>query len=180
MLVVALGFEPMAAQKGGYPTGYMVIANTYGMTEGINAGDQTAPATRAIVAQLTYNALDIPMMEQTGFGSQTEYTIQDGTNNKAYKTLLTGLDVAKLDGIVDATPRYNDSLAKDQIMFEITDAYKNADYLNNNGELKYDDAQAFTLAEGVEANDYFGVAATVFVKKLSNSKKRNHRYHAWC
>ena len=168
MLVVALGFEPMAAQKGGYPTGYMVIANTYEMTKGINVADQTAPASRGVVAQLTYNALDIPMMEQTGFGSQTEYTIQDGTNNKAYKTLLTGLDVAKLDGVIVKSARYGD-LDKNAIEYDITESYDNADYEDRNGDPKT--GVSLTLADGVVADDYFGVASTIYVKEVTSSKK---------
>ena len=98
MLVVALGFEPMAARKGGYPTGYLVVGNTYGMTKGVKVAGDSAAANRGVVAQLTYNALDIPMMGQTGFGTNVEYKVQDGNNGTKYTTLLTGLDVVKLGG----------------------------------------------------------------------------------
>ena len=104
MLVVALGYEPMATAKGGYPTGYMVVANTNGITEGVAAA-QTAAATRAIVSQLVYNALDVPMMVQDGFGTQVSFKVADGEgDNPAYQSLLTGLDVAKLEGVVIYTP----------------------------------------------------------------------------
>ena len=124
MLVVALGFEPMAAQKGGYPTGYLVVANTYGMTENVVAAGDAAPANRGVVAQLTYNALDIPMMAQTGFGTNVEYKIQDGNNGTKYQTLLTGLKVAKLGGIVEATAVIG-GVAAGTMNFLVTDNFDN-------------------------------------------------------
>ncbi|MBE7052012.1 MAG: S-layer homology domain-containing protein [Ruminococcaceae bacterium] len=174
MLVVALGFEPMAAQRGGYPTGYMVVANTYGITEGIAAA-QTANASRAIVSQLVYNALDVPMMEQTGFGTQIEYQIQDGTNGKDYKTLLTNLDVAKLDGVVIGTPiiAYGDTNPAttdiNKVAYRFYEVYENEYFeskLNsdNVGEME------FEVAEGVDAAAYFGIASTIYVYELAKNK----------
>ena len=64
MLVVALGYQPAATDKGGWPTGYLVVASQYGVLDDtVNGG--AAPATRGVVAQLTFNALTAPMMEQT-------------------------------------------------------------------------------------------------------------------
>lgn len=169
MLVVALGFEPMASQKGGYPTGYMVVANTYEMTKGISGVSQSAPASRGVVAELTYNALDIPMMEQTGFGTQTEYTIQDGTNNKAYKTLLTNLDVDKLEGVVVGTNiiEYNNSVSdKDEVYYEISEVYGD----ENDSNWEVGDVPSIPVAEGVNAADYFGIASVIYVQEISKNK----------
>ncbi len=162
MLVVALGFEPMAAQKGGYPTGYMVVANTYGITEAISAV-QDAPASRAIVSQLVYNALDVPMMDQTGFGTQINFEILDGSNGKLYKTLLTGLDVTKLDGSVVNTSIIGTVTEEGYVDFKITDDYDSDDFAV--GQTK-----TFAVAEGVDAEGYFGFASTVFVKELAKNK----------
>ena len=162
MLVVALGFEPMAAQKGGYPTGYMVVANTYGITEAISAV-QDAAASRAVVAQLVYNALDVPMMDQTGFGTQINFEILDGTGDKAYKTLLTGLDVTKLDGSVVNTSIIGTVTEEGYVDFKITDDYDSEDFAV--GQTK-----TFAVAEGVDAEGYFGFASTVFVKELAKNK----------
>ena len=159
MLVVALGYEPMAAQKGGYPTGYMVVANTYEITEGISAV-QSAPAPRGIVAQLVYNALDVPVMEQTGFGTNISYESLDGTSGKAYKTLLTNLKVVKLDGSVVKTEVIGGA-DKGYVDFAITEEY---------GSSIFAAEETFKVGEGVDAESYFGYASTVFVKKLSNNK----------
>ena len=152
MLVVALGYEPMASQKGGYPTGYLVVANTYGLTEGVNAPADAAAANRGVVAHLTYNALDIPMMAQTGFGTNVEYKIQDGNNGTKYTTLLTGLDVAKLGGVVIETAIIGGTQVG-EITYRVNNNYDNTgwaeeDDLNTIGA---DNDYTLKLAEGVNA-----------------------------
>lgn len=72
MIVAALGFTPKAEALGGYPTGYMVVAAQEEITKGIKA-DASKAASRGVVAQLVYNALEVEMMEQTGFGSDVTY-----------------------------------------------------------------------------------------------------------
>lgn len=111
MIVCALGFEPMAAAKGGYPTGHLIVANTYNITEGVTA---TYEAPRKAVAQLIYNALSTPMMDQTSWGSDAEYEVFDGKRGREYKTLLTEMDIYIATGIV-GTKSY------DEVEFEITE-----------------------------------------------------------
>ena len=165
MLVVALGYEPMAAQKGGYPTGYLVVANTYGLTDGVNAPADAAAANRGVVAHLTYNALDIPMMAQTGFGTNVEYKIQDGNNDTTWTTLLTGLDVAKLDGVVKATYIVGGTSATDEIYYEIDNANDDAYWTQFESATR-----PLVLGEGVNADAYFGMASSVYVKEIKSGK----------
>ena len=96
MVVCALGFEPMAAQKGGWPTGYLVVANTYKISEGVSG------STRADVATLVYNALSTPMMDQTIYGADAEFEILDGKKDRDYRTLLTDMDIYIASGVVGA------------------------------------------------------------------------------
>ena len=163
MLVVALGYEPMAAQKGGYPTGYLVVANTYGLTEGVKAPADAAAANRGIVAQLTYNALDIPMMAQTGFGTNVEYKILDGNNDTEYTTLLTGLDVAKLGGVVTATSIIN-SADIGTVGYRIDDDFDSEDFSASIVPVTFD------VAEGVNADEYFGMASEIYVREYKTNK----------
>ncbi|MBQ6998695.1 MAG: S-layer homology domain-containing protein [Clostridia bacterium] len=172
MIVVALGYEPMAADRGGYPTGYMVVAQSIGVTKGVSAPAQTDAAKRSLIAELIYNALDVPMMEQTGFGSDKTFEIMDGTNNKSRVTLLTSkFDVAKLGGVVKA----NDKIATDggsaapegEINFWIDNNYKttNKDYQWSTGNGK--------MLNGVavgETNvaDLLGKRAIIFVQEDNN------------
>ncbi len=102
MLVVALGYQPAANDKGGWPTGYLVVASQYGILEDTVNGGAT-PATRGVVAQLTFNALTAPTMEQTGFGDNKSYEVQNVAG--ARKTILTEkLSINK----IDVTPVAND------------------------------------------------------------------------
>ncbi len=88
MLVCVLGYEP--AVHAPYPTGYVMKANSLGLMNGlvIKGGDIAA---RSDVAVMVYNALDIPLLVQTGFGTNRDYTIMDGKNGIDYRTLRTDL-----------------------------------------------------------------------------------------
>lgn len=108
MLTTALGYGPAVAENGGWPTGYLVVAQNKGVLADTVNGGATA-ANRGVVAQLTFNALTAPLMEQTGYGDDKEYHFIDANDGYAYtKTLLDQkLDIYKV--AVEATA--NDSLA---------------------------------------------------------------------
>lgn len=77
MIAAVLGYEPAANDKGGYPTGWLVVASENGLLEDTtNTG--AAPASRATVAQLVFNALTADRMIQTGYGDNKEYTFTNG------------------------------------------------------------------------------------------------------
>lgn len=107
MIVCALGYEPMAASKGGWSAGYMSVAASIGLLDGANG------ATRGDIAVLVYNALNTPVMEQTSFGSESRYEVLDGTGNRGYKTLLTEKDIYKATGLVG-------EVVTDEVVFTIT------------------------------------------------------------
>ncbi len=71
MLVRALGYERKAQSLGGYPTGYMMIANQESITVG--TANTAGGAARSTVARLTYNALTVPMMDQTSWGTDEKF-----------------------------------------------------------------------------------------------------------
>jgi len=57
MIVAALGYDQQyVLNKGGWPTGYLVIATESGVSKGLSAG-AGEPAYRGTVAKLAYNAL---------------------------------------------------------------------------------------------------------------------------
>lgn len=95
VMIRALGYEPMALAKGGYPTGYLVTASNIGLTDEVD-GVANQGITRGNVAKLVYNALTIEMMEQKGFGEDINYEIGDNTLLEDY------LDVIKVTGQVEA------------------------------------------------------------------------------
>lgn len=86
MTVSLLGYKERAEVQGGYPHGYLMTANSLGLTKGITA-EATDNAIRKDVAVILAKALDIPLMVQTGFGSVNEYTVLDGKNGVELKTL---------------------------------------------------------------------------------------------
>ena len=95
IMVRALGYEPQAESKGGYPSGYTVTASNIGLTKGVSASANDL-INRGEVAKMAYNALTIKMMEQTGFGTNVKYEVVD-------KTLLKDkLDVDLISGNVQA------------------------------------------------------------------------------
>lgn len=86
MLVIALGYEPMADSRGGYPVGYNMVASNCAITAGLQFEVNT-PALRGEVALMTVNSLSVPLMKQVGFGSNAEYAVMDGKNGVALETL---------------------------------------------------------------------------------------------
>ncbi len=96
MLVAALGYDSAAALAGGYPNGYLQIGAQIGVTAGVTGLGADTAVTRANVAQLISNALDTPLVVVTGWSQNyvtgepiAETDVMDGTEGKAYKTLLT-------------------------------------------------------------------------------------------
>ena len=66
MVVAALGYTPVANQRGAYPTGYIVVASQENILKNVS-GSTGNPAPRSMVAQMTFNALEVPIMAQTSF-----------------------------------------------------------------------------------------------------------------
>ncbi len=93
ILVRMLGYELAAESKGGYPSGYLQVGNQYGFTKNA-AGSGNEVTKRGVAAILAYNALTIGMMEQTGFGSNSNFEITDKT------ILKENLDTEKFRGQV--------------------------------------------------------------------------------
>ena len=97
MLVCLLKYEPLAKQSGGWPAGYIAAGAQIGLTAKAYSA-QSEPAPRQIIAQLVYNALDIPEMGNTtggvaGGGS----TIMDSSLKYTEKTgIVTATDEVAL------------------------------------------------------------------------------------
>ena len=166
MLVVAIGYEPMAATKGGYPAGYLSVANSTKMTAGV-AGASDVAALRSTVAMLTANALEIPVMDQTAFGSETKYEPLDDYDN--YTSLLTQMDVYKATGIISDVKLIDGEFDIDikepseDFAFGWTNGYANA----KDGKGNY----AYLTADIGNSNvaDYKLESVDVYVKKSGRS-----------
>lgn len=114
LIVRTLGYEPSAQTKGGYPYGYLIVANEIELLDGVT-GVQGAPASRGIVAQITDNALEIAKMIQVGFGTDAKYVVsgskEHGDEAKP-QYLLNDLGVDEVIGDLYETFRLEKSTLK--------------------------------------------------------------------
>ncbi len=99
MIVAALGYDLAAQSKGGYPTGYLAIASTKGITKNAN-GRVGDAAARSTIAVLVYNSLEVELMDQTSWSTGSagdEYGLTGETVLSRY------LGVKKYEGVVTTT-----------------------------------------------------------------------------
>ena len=95
MLVRALGYEYDAQTKGGYPFGYLIVAEEIGLLDGAR-GTQGTFASRGLVAKLTDNALEIPMMIQIGTGMDARWVVSgEERSEEVYLLDYMGFDSVK-------------------------------------------------------------------------------------
>lgn len=140
ILVRALGYEPAANSKGGYPNGFLIVAAENGLNKNA-AGAGSEAVIRGIVANLAYNALTIDLMEQTGFGSDAKYEVSD-------KTILADrLKVEKATGQITAN--------------EYTSISGNAALSDN--QIKIDSDKLFKAGNS-NAKNYLGYRVTYYAK----------------
>ncbi len=170
MMVRALGYEP-AIGSAGYPTGYLTKAGELGLTSGVNGSNGVA-ANRGAVAQIAFNALDVPIMTQSGYGTFTQYVINDGysstmgtTNVK--KTLLSeNHNTVKLQGIVESASVATSTSknAEEYVNIKITDGLRNKFGIgfDAEGDLLAT-AQKYYVGDS-DAADYVGKKVVVFVE----------------
>ena len=161
MMVRALGYEP-AIGSAGYPTGYLTKAGELGLTTGVNGSNGVA-ANRGAVAQIAFNALDVPLMTQSGYGTFTQYVINDGYSsttgsNNVKKTLLSeNHSIVKVQGTITGS---SDSVstnknAKDYVNVDVVNAYYNKFGTAINGKM---------FAGDSDAMDYVGKKVVLFVE----------------
>ena len=99
MIVAVLGYSHTADAMGGYPDGYVMVATQLGLTKLLPLKNETI-VLRSDVAILISNALDIPIMVQSGidFSNQQpkgEYQILNGENGTKLRTLRSILNETK-------------------------------------------------------------------------------------
>ena len=120
MVVAALGQTIVAEANGGYPGGFQIVAAQAGILDGITDGKAGVAASRGVVAQLAYNALEVPMMSQTGFGDEVKYDY-DNT------LLLNRIGVVKVKATIEGTAKTAD-VKDDEIKLDFTDDLTGATY----------------------------------------------------
>ncbi len=187
MIVAAMGWGPYAENKGGFPTGYMTVANTYDLMAGIDVANYGAAADRKGVAQLVYNSFDAPLLdtEKIYFGDEPEYTIFDGKGGNEKRTLLSQYhDIYKIKAIVADTYKSDEELYDkkgSKIAFDLVDLYKyNEDDVEKSTGMNFvgvyndDDeliGKTFTILDGGAAvADLLGYTVDVYVAANDDDK----------
>lgn len=74
-MTAALGYTAKAEERGGYPAGYLFTAAELGITKNIPVEDAM---TRADVAQMIYNSLDVPLIDTDAIRSSGEIIYKVG------------------------------------------------------------------------------------------------------
>lgn len=94
-IIDLLGYEPRAQIVGGYPLGYLTVANQLNILRRINTSGN-ADITRGGLARLIKNSVDVKMLYATRLGYKVSYdTFSD-------KTMLTEvMQLGKIKGVVE-------------------------------------------------------------------------------
>ncbi len=188
MLMETLGYRPFADDNGGYPTGYLTAAQRYGVLDDVVGGGIGVEASRGMVAQMVYNAIDTPLMDMVTYGSNGEYTVYENRDGYGFKTLLTrDLKMVKVSGKVvansytDTTTNTTDidASASKTIKVKLDNSTNNYNYLGsylyaNSSTSNTTDTRAMKFYQGEEDVDsLIGYAVDLYAKQDST---RNDDY----
>ncbi len=160
MIVCALGYEPVALANGGYLGGgylYAGSAQVTGFTKGV-AGTANAAASRATVARLIYNALEVELMDQTSFSTGINGSTYEVLENKTI--LSEKLELEKVDGVIVETylSDYAYEEGDNTITLVVTKSYADEEVA------MYEAADELVLvADGTDAATLLGYTVTAYV-----------------
>ncbi len=169
MIVAALGYtQKYVEEKGGWPTGYLVIASEANVTKGLsNTAGTEAP--RGIVARLAFNALTSPRMVLSSYAS-------DGTAvyapNTANILLDDKLGTFRLEGYVYANgiSSLNGATTAgdlDEVKFTIKEKVGSLQdaFVTYTQNGYYYNAQQTLLVGDTDAADHLGLGAHAYVQE---------------
>lgn len=137
MLVCALGYEPYAQMRGGYPLGYVKTAKQLGIIDHVTSGE----LTYASAFNMLYKSMTVEMYEINGIiGDSFKYTAE------SKNTLLSlYFDIYETIGTVEVVPGAN---------------IENASILSEN-EIVVDNIR-YNIVDGNDYSDYIGDYCRVF------------------
>lgn len=120
IILCAMGYRSSAEQSGGYPNGYLSLANRIKLSDGVSAGETV---TMNDMLNILYNALTINIMEPSGAeGSKITYKVSDdetlisfyrdifygeGYVNGASSITVYGGTINKDDALIDGDIYHN-------------------------------------------------------------------------
>ena len=96
ILLSAAEYQILADAKGGFPTGYLTVANEIDLLEGVSVGNDTS-VTVAEATILAYNLMLAPVFEITSYGDKMDF-------KRGGKTYIEKLyEAYPVEGVVTAT-----------------------------------------------------------------------------
>lgn len=147
MLVCVVGYGMEADERGGWPAGYLVVANDLDISEDVKV--TSGDAARETVAKLVANAIEVEYLEKVGFGEKVEYKRVDG------RTLLSDkLKVEKVEDVV-ITETYKSSMAGEGDLKE--------------NQIRVDDTVYWISVEGID--NYIGYPVIIYAKEDKKADK---------
>ena len=79
-MVIITGYDYFAKTGGGFPQGYLKIADECKITDGVKITDESA-ITRAEAIKIVFNTLDVDMMVRAKvWGTESTYEVKEGEN----------------------------------------------------------------------------------------------------
>ena len=174
VLVSIMGYkEDVVKSYGGYPNGYLSIADAEGITKGVSF-DPTAPATRGNVAMLIYNAMKLPVVQAKGMQYSSVLGAyvpgiekQDGEESKYYKSLLTEyFDAYVVEGTVTEIGKTGGSALKsDEVNFKVQKGEKyDANFVDINDDKATYSALSNVKVGNTAADSYLNTYAVAIVQ----------------
>ncbi len=156
MVVCALGYQNAAEAQGGYPDGYIAEAASLKLNDGITASAYEDNASRGLVAQVMYNALEIDMYELSGnkYVSSGKNLLNDYLDTYIIKGTVVGVeDSVTIDCQTSLNPGFiaiDESATGDEYVIDYT---------------QYTTSLA-------EMNSYLGKTVQVYFRKDGNTEDR--------
>ncbi len=116
MVVCTLGYGDSAIENGGWPGGYLKVANDIGLMKNASLSPTDSPASRGIVAQIVYNALEIELIEKSNSG-QSVTTKKTLLNDKLRVVRFKNYMITNVDGETTINSENND-VKKGEILLQ--------------------------------------------------------------
>lgn len=165
MVVAMLGYTPVANIKGGYPTGYLYVANSVAKITKGATGTTGDAAKRWVVARLVFNSLETKIMEPEKWSAaDPEYIKGEDTLLKDY------LEVTKVEGVVTDTflakADFKDKDDQDvEMIISTIDGKTKRALENDNISYNVMPGDTYTVdANGTYAEDYLGYTVVAYVR----------------
>lgn len=130
MITCIMGYGDYAQNKGGYPDGYISVAASQKMLDGVS--DKGGKLTKEMMSKLVYNALHANVMKKKFDGYKTSYVIDDEETLMSYYMKIyddKGIVETVYGMSIKDTDVSDDQIIIDGIVYDIGEIENAADYL---------------------------------------------------